>query len=74
MSHDWASSKGLTGRKLSIAELVGLSTNFWKNPEGPELANRVSKVAKLAANSVDKNDANLALSPRFRQVLIESPR
>ncbi|GFW88867.1 hypothetical protein TNCV_2683011 [Trichonephila clavipes] len=44
--------------------------------EGSELANmvandakRVAKVAKLAA----KNDTNLALPPRFRQVLIESP-
>ncbi|GFU62018.1 hypothetical protein TNCV_717441 [Trichonephila clavipes] len=33
-----------------------------KNPEGSELANLVAK-----------NDANLALSPRFRQVPIESP-
>ncbi|GFS98526.1 hypothetical protein TNCV_3479001 [Trichonephila clavipes] len=33
----------------------------------------VAKVTKLAANLVAKNDANLALSPRFRQVLIESP-
>ncbi|GFX40960.1 uncharacterized protein TNCV_2216581 [Trichonephila clavipes] len=29
-------------------------------------------VAKLTANLVTKNDANLALPPRFRQVLIES--
>ncbi|GFX07073.1 uncharacterized protein TNCV_1556761 [Trichonephila clavipes] len=58
---------------------------FWltkdeKIPEGSELANMVvndaqmvAKVAKLAANLVSKNDANLALPPRFRQVLIELP-
>ncbi|GFV99762.1 hypothetical protein TNCV_5081221 [Trichonephila clavipes] len=51
-----------------------------KIPEGFELANivandtkMVTKVAKLAATLVSKNDANLALPPRFRQVLIESP-
>ncbi|GFY10388.1 hypothetical protein TNCV_1462781 [Trichonephila clavipes] len=46
-------------------------------PEGSELANMVTNntkmVAKLAANMVTKNDANLALPPRFRQILIESP-
>ncbi|GFU65110.1 hypothetical protein TNCV_1162981, partial [Trichonephila clavipes] len=36
-------------------------------------ANMVARVAKLAANLVAKNDANLALPPRFRQILIESP-
>ncbi|GFT37355.1 hypothetical protein TNCV_4285051 [Trichonephila clavipes] len=41
--------------------------------EGSELANRVANDAKLAANLVTKNDANLALPPRFRQVLTESP-
>ncbi|GFX61732.1 hypothetical protein TNCV_2591751 [Trichonephila clavipes] len=35
-------------------------------------AKMVSKVSKLAANLVAKNNANLALPPRFRQVLIES--
>ncbi|GFX67497.1 hypothetical protein TNCV_3463861 [Trichonephila clavipes] len=40
---------------------------------GSELANDAKMVAKLAANLVAKNDANLALPPRFRQVLIESP-
>ncbi|GFV26145.1 hypothetical protein TNCV_4887761 [Trichonephila clavipes] len=47
-----------------------------KIPDGSELANMaandakmVVEVAKLAA----KNDANLALLPRFCQVLIESP-
>ncbi|GFU06260.1 hypothetical protein TNCV_4765581 [Trichonephila clavipes] len=51
-----------------------------KIPEGSELANTVAydaktvaKVGKLATNLVAKNDANLALPPRFRQILIESP-
>ncbi|GFY17081.1 hypothetical protein TNCV_1088571 [Trichonephila clavipes] len=44
-----------------------------KNPEGPELSNVVTKVAKFVANLVTKYDANLALSPRSRQVPIESP-
>ncbi|GFW88274.1 eukaryotic translation initiation factor 2-alpha kinase 1 [Trichonephila clavipes] len=51
-----------------------------KNPEGSELTNMVAndakmvfEVAKLATNLVAKKDANLALPPRFRQVLIESP-
>ncbi|GFY10520.1 integrase catalytic domain-containing protein [Trichonephila clavipes] len=58
------------------------------NPEGPKLANMVAndekmiaearlstlaEVDKLLANLVAKNDANLALPPKFRQVLIESP-
>ncbi|GFX20424.1 hypothetical protein TNCV_3487821 [Trichonephila clavipes] len=38
-------------------------------PEGSELVNMVANDAKLAA----KNDANLALPPRFRQGRIESP-
>ncbi|GFV91016.1 hypothetical protein TNCV_1248991 [Trichonephila clavipes] len=44
-----------------------------KAREGPELANMVANDAKLAANLVANNDANLALPQRFRQVLIESP-
>ncbi|GFX51235.1 hypothetical protein TNCV_2735861 [Trichonephila clavipes] len=51
-----------------------------KIPEASALANKVTndakmvaKVAKLAANLVSKIDGNLALPPRFRQVLIESP-
>ncbi|GFT89196.1 hypothetical protein TNCV_3085721 [Trichonephila clavipes] len=44
-----------------------------QNPEGPELANMVTKVTKLTANWVAKYDANLVLSPRSRQVPIESP-
>ncbi|GFT56400.1 hypothetical protein TNCV_2333791 [Trichonephila clavipes] len=47
-----------------------------KIPEGSELVNMVANdaqvVAKLAANLVAENDTNLALPPRFRQVLIES--
>ncbi|GFV62412.1 hypothetical protein TNCV_1183261 [Trichonephila clavipes] len=47
-----------------------------KNPEGSELANMVVNDAQMVAKiakSEAKNDANLALPPRFRQVLIESP-
>ncbi|GFV98071.1 hypothetical protein TNCV_4448311 [Trichonephila clavipes] len=33
----------------------------------------VTKAARLATNLLAKNDSNLALPPRFRQVLIESP-
>ncbi|GFV65396.1 hypothetical protein TNCV_2638261 [Trichonephila clavipes] len=47
-----------------------------KIPNGSELANMVAndaKLAKLASSLVAKNDANLTLPPRFRQVLIESP-
>ncbi|GFU69152.1 mariner Mos1 transposase [Trichonephila clavipes] len=47
-----------------------------KIPEGSELANMVVNDAKMVVNDtnlVSKNDANLALPPRFRQVLIESP-
>ncbi|GFX93370.1 hypothetical protein TNCV_151761 [Trichonephila clavipes] len=65
--------------KLSLAFLLWKKLKqgvLRKSPEGSELANMVSNdvnVAKLAANLVTKNDANLALPPRFRQVLIESP-
>ncbi|GFX96756.1 hypothetical protein TNCV_1647911 [Trichonephila clavipes] len=44
-----------------------------KNPEGSELANMVANYAKLAANLVAKNDANLALPPRSRQLLTKLP-
>ncbi|GFX80491.1 hypothetical protein TNCV_2529991 [Trichonephila clavipes] len=47
-----------------------------KTPEGSELANMVANDAKMAANVanlVAENNANLAIPPRFRQVLIESP-
>ncbi|GFU50525.1 hypothetical protein TNCV_4883931 [Trichonephila clavipes] len=53
---------------------------FLEDSRGSELANmvsndtkRIAKVAKLDANLGSKNDANLALPPRFRQVLIKSP-
>ncbi|GFX39045.1 hypothetical protein TNCV_3426311 [Trichonephila clavipes] len=52
-------------------------TNSYIIPEGSELANMVANdakmVAKLASKLVSKNNANLALPSRFRQVLIESP-
>ncbi|GFT80219.1 hypothetical protein TNCV_2187141 [Trichonephila clavipes] len=52
-----------------------MAPDVWKEkiPEGFELANMVTNDAKLAANLVSKNDANVALPPKFRQVLIESP-
>ncbi|GFV21820.1 hypothetical protein TNCV_4525071 [Trichonephila clavipes] len=52
-------------------KIVEKSTNFQKNPDGPELANMVANVAKLAANLVAKYDANLAGSLRSRQVPID---
>ncbi|GFT62261.1 hypothetical protein TNCV_1701361 [Trichonephila clavipes] len=76
-------------RKKRISNRLAKSFKITKNikkeekthmvliPEGSELANMVANdakmVAKFAANLVAKNDANLALPPRFRQVLIESP-
>ncbi|GFY14915.1 hypothetical protein TNCV_234651 [Trichonephila clavipes] len=60
-------------------KLVGSSTSFLNNPEGLELANmgtNVAKVAKLSAKvtkSVAENAANLVSSPRFRHVIIELP-
>ncbi|GFY03057.1 hypothetical protein TNCV_980621 [Trichonephila clavipes] len=47
-----------------------------KIPEGSELANKVTNDAKMVAKVAKwtaKNDANLALPPRFHQVLIQSP-
>ncbi|GFU64119.1 hypothetical protein TNCV_1897431 [Trichonephila clavipes] len=51
-----------------------------KNPEGPELTkighqhdHQVTKMVTKVGNLVAKNYANLALSPRLRQVPIESP-
>ncbi|GFY25506.1 hypothetical protein TNCV_2486261 [Trichonephila clavipes] len=64
----------------SVAVITSIDNMLKKIPEGSELANMVAtdtkmvtKVAKLAANLVTKNDANLALPPGFRQVLIEWP-
>ncbi|GFS80819.1 hypothetical protein TNCV_1334471 [Trichonephila clavipes] len=58
--------------RQNIAKFL-LNHHYNKNPEGSKIANIVTKVTKLAANLVVKYDANLALSPRFRQVHIESP-
>ncbi|GFW32289.1 hypothetical protein TNCV_674481 [Trichonephila clavipes] len=44
-----------------------------KNPEGSELAKNGHQNDRQVTKLVAKNDANLALSPRFRQVPIESP-
>ncbi|GFU05303.1 hypothetical protein TNCV_3262531, partial [Trichonephila clavipes] len=61
--------ENITARVIDRSVILERSTTFQKNPVGSELA----KVTKLAANLVVKSDANLALPPRFRQVLIESP-
>ncbi|GFU84744.1 transposable element Tcb2 transposase [Trichonephila clavipes] len=70
-------SQGCFGIHSRIALHATFQSSFFiplisllKIPEGSELANMV---AKVAANLFAKNDANLALPPRFRQVLIESP-
>ncbi|GFY19135.1 hypothetical protein TNCV_4224991 [Trichonephila clavipes] len=44
-----------------------------KNPEGSELTKNGRQNYRQVAKRVTKNDANLALSPRFLQVPIESP-
>ncbi|GFT65489.1 transposable element Tc1 transposase [Trichonephila clavipes] len=44
-----------------------------KNPKGPKLTKNGPKHDRQVAKMVAKNDANLALSRRFRQVPIESP-
>ncbi|GFT40279.1 hypothetical protein TNCV_627721 [Trichonephila clavipes] len=49
-------------------------TIMWhKNPEGPELAKNGHQHDCQVADLVAKTDTDLALSPRFRQVPIESP-
>ncbi|GFY12842.1 hypothetical protein TNCV_3074021 [Trichonephila clavipes] len=40
-----------------------------KHPEDPKLANMATHVAKLAANLIVKNDANLALLPESRRLM-----
>ncbi|GFW78667.1 hypothetical protein TNCV_4260901 [Trichonephila clavipes] len=68
-------SRNITARDISgeIHYLLEDSRGFRTRQHGRNDAKLVAKVAKLAANLVTKNDANLALPPRFRQVLIESP-
>ncbi|GFY30844.1 hypothetical protein TNCV_3120041 [Trichonephila clavipes] len=72
-------SRNITARVIE-RDTSGEIYYILEDSEGSELANMVAKdakmvtkVAKLAANFVAKNDANLALPPRFCQVLIESP-
>ncbi|GFX96663.1 hypothetical protein TNCV_244501 [Trichonephila clavipes] len=52
--------------------LVERSTIFKKIPEGSKLSNKVANDAKMVAKDA-KFATNLALPPRFHQVLIESP-
>ncbi|GFX41644.1 hypothetical protein TNCV_3110401 [Trichonephila clavipes] len=66
-------SRNITARVIERDTRGEIYYTFWKIPEGYELANMFTKVTKLAANLVAKNDANLVLPPRFCQVLIESP-
>ncbi|GFX90770.1 hypothetical protein TNCV_3166011 [Trichonephila clavipes] len=54
------------------AEIEVKVVTLEKIPEGSELANMFANDTKMAANDA-KNDADLTLPPRFRQVLIESP-
>ncbi|GFT62855.1 hypothetical protein TNCV_1606811 [Trichonephila clavipes] len=68
---EWKGRKDDEGRQ---------SWRIRKIPVGSEVTNivaidpkMVAKVAELGANLVAKNDANFALPPRFRPVLIESP-
>ncbi|GFX09381.1 chitinase domain-containing protein 1 [Trichonephila clavipes] len=59
-----------------VAAVKHLNKKVKKIPEDSELANMVAKDAKMiakVANLVAKNDANLALPSRFRQVLIGPP-
>ncbi|GFV47321.1 retrovirus-related Pol polyprotein from transposon 17.6 [Trichonephila clavipes] len=77
--------KGNTRNRCVMGQCVQLRTRNYgaldqtarEIPKGSELAHMVTNVAKifakLVANLVSKNDANLALPPRFRHVLIESP-
>ncbi|GFV62926.1 hypothetical protein TNCV_5084091 [Trichonephila clavipes] len=73
-------SRNITTRDVcgEIHYLLEDSKGFRTHQHGHENdqtydAKMVTKVTKLAANLVAKNDANLALPPRFCQVLIESP-
>ncbi|GFT71406.1 uncharacterized protein TNCV_970821 [Trichonephila clavipes] len=69
--------------KDSFASLVSKLvhfTNFQKNPKGPELATNGRQIVcqslqfvRQVTNLGAKNDANLTLAPRFRQIPIESP-
>ncbi|GFX83272.1 hypothetical protein TNCV_4988661 [Trichonephila clavipes] len=61
-------SRNVTARVIE-RDTSGEIYYFLEDQEGSELANMVATDAKIVA----KNNANLALPPRFRQVLIESP-
>ncbi|GFX20477.1 hypothetical protein TNCV_3488341 [Trichonephila clavipes] len=61
-------SRNITARVIE-RDTSGWIYYFLEDSEGFELANMVANDAKM----VTKNDANLALPPRFRQVLIELP-
>ncbi|GFW17731.1 uncharacterized protein TNCV_2652881 [Trichonephila clavipes] len=50
-----------------------IATLGTKNPEGSELAKNGRQQDHQVTYLVTKKDADLALSPRFRKVLIESP-
>ncbi|GFU44276.1 hypothetical protein TNCV_3041181 [Trichonephila clavipes] len=68
-------SARVLGREISgeIDYFLEESRGSQTRQHGHQRAKMVAKVAKLAANLVVKYDVNLTLSPRFRQVLIESP-
>ncbi|GFW81249.1 hypothetical protein TNCV_375971 [Trichonephila clavipes] len=76
----WVPKSMPTELYFQYSAKLPLNRPYKKIPEGSEFAKMVANyakmvanVAKFAPNLVAKNDANLALPPRFRQVLIESP-
>ncbi|GFV56220.1 hypothetical protein TNCV_3266271 [Trichonephila clavipes] len=68
------------GWKLALRAICpATDSEACNNPDGPKLANNVTNDTKMVANDakwvanlVFKYDANLVLSPRFRQLLIDS--
>ncbi|GFW73865.1 hypothetical protein TNCV_48541 [Trichonephila clavipes] len=71
-------SRNITARVIerdTSAEIYNFLEDFQRVPLANMVANdakMIAKVTKVAAILVAKNDANLALLPRFRQVLIEA--
>ncbi|GFU66371.1 phosphatase and actin regulator 2 [Trichonephila clavipes] len=67
-------SRGFSGSLAKVGPCANkIHNHHHHHPGGSELANMVANDNKIVAKLVSKKDANLALPPRFRQVLIESP-